>query len=118
MDGFERMAAREDSAIGFAVGGRTAPASRFTAAPAGASEAAGRVLSPAFTALSDYAHLLAQVAGGERIQAQAGAERPAAAAAVGNGLAAVQAASGTPVLEPVRPPASPASPPSPTCRRP
>ncbi|RYJ03207.1 MAG: hypothetical protein EON47_04910 [Acetobacteraceae bacterium] len=102
MDGFERMAAREDSAIGFAVGGRTAPASRFTAAPAGASEAAGRVLSPAFTALSDYAHLLAQVAGGERIEAKPGPSGRQLAAAVAHGLDAVQAASGTPVLEPVK----------------
>ncbi|MDN3567948.1 hypothetical protein QWZ14_26510 [Paeniroseomonas aquatica] len=102
MDGFERMAAREDSAIGFAVGGRAAPPSRFTAAPAGAAEAAGRVLSPAFTALSDYGHLLDQVAEGERIQGKPGPSGQQLAAAVGNGLAAVQAAGGTPVPEPVR----------------
>ncbi|MDB5372389.1 MAG: hypothetical protein JWP04_1031 [Belnapia sp.] len=102
MDGFERMAAREDSAIGFAVGGRGAPPSRFTAAPSGAAEAAGRALSPAFTGLADYAHMLAQVAGGERIQAKIGPSGQDLAAATANGLAAVQATSGTPVLEPVR----------------
>ena len=102
MDGFERMAAREDSAIGFAVGGRATPPSRFTAAPAGAAEAAGRVLSPAFTALSDYAHLLDQVAEGERIQGKPGPTGQQLAMAVANGLNAVQAASGTPVIEPVR----------------
>src|SRR4051794_10578026 len=51
MDGFERMAQREDSAIAFAIGGRGVPAGRFTAPPAGAAEAAGRVLAPAFAAL-------------------------------------------------------------------
>jgi hypothetical protein len=69
---------------------------------AAALEAAGRVLSPAFTALSDYAHLLDQVAEGERIQGKPGPSGQQLATAVANGLNAVQAASGTPVMEPVR----------------
>src|SRR5690242_4374484 len=62
MDGFERMAAREDAAIAFAAGDdRRGAAPRFTPPPAGAAEAAGRVLNPAFVALGDYGHLLAEV---------------------------------------------------------
>jgi hypothetical protein len=102
MDAFERMAQREDSAIAFAVSGRQATSSRFTAPPAAAAEAAGRALSPAFTALGDYAHVLAQAAGGHRIQAKPGPSGEELATATANGLAAVQAASGTPVLEPVK----------------
>jgi hypothetical protein len=103
MDGFERMAAREDAAIAFAAGnarGRGAP--RFTPPPAGAAEAAGRVLNPAFTALGDYGHVLAQVAEGEPIEPRATPSGAQLAAAAEAGLRAVQAASGTPVPEPVR----------------
>lgn len=102
MDSFERMAAREDNAIGFAMGGRGTPTGRFTAAPAGAAEAAGQVLTPAFTSLSDYAHMLAQVAEGERVEGKVGPGGQDLATATANGLAAVQAASGTPVPELVR----------------
>ncbi len=102
MDSFERMAQREDSAIAFAVGGRQAPAGHFTAPPAGASEAAGRVLAPAFTALGDYAHVLAAAAGGQRVRDETAGNGQALAQATAKGLDAVQAASGTPVLEPVR----------------
>ncbi len=102
MDGFERMAQREDNAIAFAVGGRQAPAGHFTAPPAGASEAAGRVLAPAFTALGDYAHVLAAAAGGQRVRDETAGNGQALAQATAKGLDAVQAASGTPVLEPVR----------------
>src|SRR4051812_5287784 len=58
MDAFERMAQREDAAIGFAAagrqaGGRQAGAPRLGPAAAGAAEAAGQVLMPAFIALGD-----------------------------------------------------------------
>ena len=102
MDGFERMAQREDNAIAFAIGGRRAPAGRFTAAPAGAAEAAGRVLEPAFTALGDYARVLASAAGGQRVQDATAGNGQALAQAAAHGLDSVRAASGTPVLEPVR----------------
>ncbi len=102
MDGFERMALREDNAIAFAIGGRQAPAGRFTAPPAGAAEAAGRVLTPAFAALGDYAHVLAEAAAGQRVRDETVGNGQALAQAAARGLEAVRAASGTPVLEPVR----------------
>jgi hypothetical protein len=73
MDGFERQAAAEEEAIAFATGGggrnraRGELPSRFTPGPAGAVEAAGRVLDTAFAALEDYAEVLAQAAAGERV---------------------------------------------------
>ena len=82
MDAFERLAAREDSAIGYAVGGNV-PAQLLPSAP-GVAETAGRVLAPAFTALGDYGHILAQAAAGLPIQAKAsptGAELSAATTA-------------------------------------
>lgn len=102
MDGFERLAMREDAAIAFAAGGRGAPPARFTAPPAGAAEAAGRAISPAFAALADYGHVLALAAGGQPVAATPGVSGEALAAAAAQGLRAVQEASGTPVLEPVR----------------
>ncbi len=102
MDGFERMAAREDAAVAFASPNRGRAAQRFNPAPAGAAEAAGRVLTPAFTAIGDYGHVLSQAASGERLSPKssaAGADRAREAA---NGLDAVQAASGTPVAAPIR----------------
>ncbi|MBL6454443.1 hypothetical protein JMJ55_03845 [Belnapia sp. T6] len=102
MDGFERMAQREDQAIAFALSGRTAPPARFTAPPAAAAEAAGRVLAPVFAALGDYAHALASVAAGQPVRAGGDPGGRALSEATANGLAAVQAASGTPVLEPVK----------------
>ncbi len=102
MDGFERMAQREDNAIAFAIGGRQVAAGRFTAPPAGVSEAAGRVLTLAFTALGDYAQVLAAAAGGQRVRDAAAGNGQVLAQAAAKGLDAVQAASGTPVLAPVR----------------
>lgn len=103
MDGFERMAAREGAAIGFAVdGGPGAAPGRFTAPPAGAAEAAGRAIAPAFAALGDYAHILAQATAGLPIQAKPSASGEALAAAAGDGLRAVQAAGGGTVAEPVQ----------------
>lgn len=73
MDDFERQAAAEEEAIAFATGrergsrARGEPPSRFTPAPAGAADAAGRVLDIGFAALEDYAGVLAQAAAGERI---------------------------------------------------
>lgn len=100
MDGFERMAAREDAAIAFASRGRAGR--RFDPAPAGAAEAAGRVLAPAFAAIGDYGHVLSQVASGQAIapkQSAGGAELARGAEA---GLESVRAASGTRVPAPVR----------------
>jgi hypothetical protein len=79
MDAFERQAEAEEEAIAFATGrgadvgrgrGRGAPGelpSRFTPAPAGAADAAGRVLDIAFAALEDYSEVLAQAASGRRV---------------------------------------------------
>ena len=73
MDGFERRAAAEEEAIAFATAGggrgraRGELPSRFTPAPAGAADAAGRVLETAFAALEDYSEVLAQAAAGERV---------------------------------------------------
>ncbi|CAA9213054.1 MAG: hypothetical protein AVDCRST_MAG04-219, partial [uncultured Acetobacteraceae bacterium] len=72
MDGFERQAAAEEEAVAFATGGGgrargAAMASRFTPSPAGAADAAGRVLDAAFAALEDYSEVLAQAASGQRV---------------------------------------------------
>ncbi len=69
MDAFERLASREDSAIGYAVGGNTTP--NLLPSASGVAELTGRVLAPAFTALGDYGHILAQAASGTPIQAKA-----------------------------------------------
>lgn len=102
MDSFERMAERENAAIAYAAGGQRGAVARFTPPPAGAAEAAGRVLDPAFAALGDYGHVLAQVAAGEPIQPRPGLSGQQLASAAEAGLQAVRAASGTPVAEPVR----------------
>ena len=73
MDSFERQAAADEEAIALATGGgggrgaRGVLPSRFTPAPAGAADAAGRVLDTAFAALEDYSEVLAQAAAGERV---------------------------------------------------
>jgi hypothetical protein len=72
MDGFERQAAAEEEAIAFATGrgargARGELPSRFVPAPAGAADAAGRLLDTVFAALEDYAEVLAQAAAGERV---------------------------------------------------
>ena len=74
MDGFERQAAAEEEAIAFATGGagrggraRGELFPRCTPAPAGAADAAGRVLDTAFAALDDYSEVLAQAAAGRRV---------------------------------------------------
>ena len=102
MDGFERMAMREDAAIAFAAGGRGA-APRLAPPGTGAAEAAGQVLAPGFAALGAYARALTEAAGGE---ADAGEESVAGGAvlarAAAEGLTAVRTASGTVVADPVR----------------
>ncbi|MFZ4407201.1 MAG: hypothetical protein ACOYOH_07665 [Paracraurococcus sp.] len=102
MDGFERMAMREDAAIAFAAGGRGA-APRLASPGTGAAEAAGQVLAPGFAALGAYARALTEAAGGE---AEAGEESVAEGAvlarAAAEGLTAVHASSGAVVAEPVR----------------
>ncbi|WP_149535312.1 hypothetical protein [Siccirubricoccus phaeus] len=70
MDGFERLALREEAAIAFASGGRSVPA--FDPQSAGAVELAGEVLDPGFAALSAYARALGDVAEGERVEAAPG----------------------------------------------
>ena len=102
MDAFERMARREDAAIGFAAGGRSSGAARRVPASRGAAEAAGEVLMPGFTALGDYAHGLAQLAGGEAVEPRSGPAGALLARAAGEGLQAVRQASGTAPPEPVR----------------
>lgn len=102
MDGFERLALREDAAIVYASGGNRPVPSRFNAVQAGAAEAAGRVLAPGFAALGDYAHILAQAAGGQPFSPKpspSGAELARDAAA---GLDAVRTATGTAVPEALR----------------
>lgn len=102
MDAFERMAQREDAAIGFAAGGRQPGGPRLAPAASGAAEAAGQVLMPGFTALGDYAHGLAQLAGGEPIAPRAGPSGALLSRAAEAGLQAVRQASGTVPPEPVR----------------
>ncbi|WP_431270551.1 hypothetical protein [Dankookia sp. P2] len=102
MDAFERMAQREDAAIGFAAGGRSAAAARLAPAASGAAEAVGQVLMPGFTALGDYAHGLAQLAGGEPIEPRSGPAGALLAQAAADGLQAVRRSSGTVPPEPVR----------------
>lgn len=68
MDAFERQAAADEEAIDFATGrGRLGAQPRFTPAPAGAADAAGRVIDAAFAALGDYGEVLAQAASGRRV---------------------------------------------------
>ncbi|MFC7473819.1 hypothetical protein ACFQS7_05605 [Dankookia sp. GCM10030260] len=102
MDAFERMARREDAAIGFAAGGRQAGAPRLGAAGSGAAEAAGQVLMPAVTALGDYAHGLAQLADGEPIEPRSGPAGALLAQAADAGLQAVRQTGGAMPPEPVR----------------
>ena len=99
---FERMAQREDAAIGFAAGGRQAGTPRLAPPASGAAEAAGQVLMPGFTALGDYAHGLAQLAAGEAIEPRSGPSGALLARAAEDGLQAVRRASGTVPPEPVR----------------
>ncbi len=84
MDDFERRAAREERAVAFALG--SAGAARTVPGP-GAAEAAGEVLAPAFTALGDYAHVLAQAATGATVEARPSPGGPVLAQAVGQALA-------------------------------
>jgi hypothetical protein len=84
MDAFERLAAREDTAISYAVGGNTAP--QLLPPGGGVAETTGRVLAPAFTALGDYGHVLAQAAAMQPIQAKQSPSGADLAAAAGKAL--------------------------------
>ncbi len=84
MSAFERLAAREDSAIGYAVGSNTTP--QLLPGSGGVAEITGRVLAPAFTALGDYGHILAQAAAGQAIQAKPSPPGTELAAAAGKAL--------------------------------
>ena len=105
MDGFERQAAAEEEAVAFATGrtpggrARGELPSRFTPAPAGAADAAGRVLDTAFAALEDYAEVLAQAAAGERVSDREGLNGEQLARAAGTALDALRGAGGGTVPE-------------------
>ena len=92
MDSFERLAAREDAAIGYATGGNAAP--QLLRPGGGAAETVGRVLAPAFTALGDYGQVLAQAAGSTPIQAKASATGEQLAAAASAALDQMRANAG------------------------
>lgn len=100
MDGFERQAAAEEEAIAFATGrtrrnrARGELPSRFTPAPAGAADAAGRVLDAAFAALEDYAEVLAQAAAGERVSDREGLNGEQLAGATAAALDALRRSGG------------------------
>ncbi|RAI56286.1 hypothetical protein [Roseicella frigidaeris] len=102
MDEFERMVLREEAAVAFAEGGHRSGPPRLHPPLAGAAEAAGRVLMPAFTALGDYGHGLAQLAAGDAVEPRSGPSGALLARAAEDGVAAVQQASGTVVPAPVR----------------
>ena len=109
MDGFEREAAAEEEAIAFATGGGRAGrggggargelGSRFTPAPAGAAEAAGRVLDTAFAALEDYSEVLAQAASGRRLSDAEGLNGEQLARATASALDALRRTGGGAVPE-------------------
>ena len=84
MSAFERLATREDNAIGYAVGTNTAP--QLLPSASGVAETTGRVLAPAFTALGDYGHILAQAAARQPIQAKQSPSGADLAAAAGKAL--------------------------------
>ena len=104
MDGFERQAAAEEEAVAFATGGGgrargAALASRFTPSPAGAADAAGRVLDAAFAALEDYSEVLAQAASGQRVSDVEGLNGEALARATDAALDALRRTGGGSVPE-------------------
>lgn len=106
MDGFERQAAADEEAIAFAVGSGPAPRgargelpSRFTPAPAGAADAAGRVLDAAFAALEDYSEVLALAASGRRVTDADGLNGEQLARSTESALEALRRAGGGAVPE-------------------
>lgn len=105
MDGFERRALREERAVAYAVGGgrlEADPTSPRAAAvtAVGAAEAAGTVLSPAFSALATYADRLAMAAGPEPERETEDHPPPEALAeAVRDGLRKVRATVPQPVQD-------------------
>ena len=104
MDGFERQAAAEEEAVAFATGGGgrgrgAGLASRFTPSPAGATDAAGRVLDAAFAALEDYSEVLAQAASGQRVSDVEGLNGEALARATDAALDALRRTGGGSVPE-------------------
>lgn len=98
MDSFERRATREERAVAFALGRGGAAVVDPTFPGAGAAEAAGQVIAPAFTALGDYAHVLGQAAGGVRLEARPSPGPEVLVQAVDQALPAVK----SPVPPPVR----------------
>jgi hypothetical protein len=105
MDGFERQALAEEEAIAFATGrtranrARGELPSRFTPAPTGAADAAGRVLDLAFAALEDYAEVLAQAAAGERVSDYEGLNGEQLSRATADALEALRRSGGGTVPE-------------------
>jgi hypothetical protein len=100
MDGFERRALREESAVAFALG-RGAPPGRQPEAPlpTAVAGAAGEVIAPAFTALGDYAHLLAAAAEGEALDPRPSPGPEALSQAVAQALPRTSARIAPPVAE-------------------
>ena len=102
MDAFERLAGREDSAISYAVSTGRTPAPQLLPAAGGVGELTGRVLAPAFTALGDYGHVLAQAAVGTPIQAKRSPPGAELAASAGRALDALKTTAGVTLTPAVR----------------
>lgn len=100
MDAFERLAGREDSAIAYATGANASP--QLLPPAGGVAELTGRVLAPAFTALGDYGHILAQAAAGTPIQAKASPPGAELAAAAGRALDSLRTGAGVNLAPAVR----------------
>ena len=99
MTSFEQTVLREEAAVAYATTGRRTPAAQ---AGRSAAEAAGMVVAPAFTAIGDYGHILAQAAQGQAISAKPSPSGTELARATEAGLAAVAAAARVNVPAPVR----------------
>jgi hypothetical protein len=100
MDSFEHLAAREDSAITYAIGTNRNP--QLLPSAGGVAEATGRVLAPSFAALGDYGHVLAQVAAGQPVQAKPSASGTELAEAAARALDQVRTSAGVTVSPEMR----------------
>jgi hypothetical protein len=102
MDAFERLVLRENAAIAFAGSGRPAGAPRIGPPPSGAAEATGRVITPAFAVLGDYAHVLADLTSGVALTPRAPNSGAFQVAQAEEGLRLAGIAAGVTVPEPTR----------------
>jgi len=88
VDAFETLARRETAAIAFANAGHRGLPPVVGPPEAGIAGAAGQVITPAFAALGDYAHALAEIAAGQPVVPRAAeAAGPLLAAQATQGLA-------------------------------